>query len=401
MSDRSESPLLSVILPVYNTEDYLRESLDALVNQTLEDMEFICINDGSSDRSLEILEEYAKKDDRFFIINNETNLGPSICRNMALKHVNGKYVVFYDSDDIIDLDAYERLCDFADKYNQDFVLCNVVRLKDDGKVIKSILHEHSIPDKIIPKTNILEYNDFVYDTTLWNKIIRREFLESHNFQFAEGRVYQDILFTMQMFCASDCVGIYPDVKYYWRRRGNDTKSITQKPFSTKNLKDRMFIIKNTLDVIKSDEAHKSILDAFYVKLIEIDLVKFINQLDLCDDEFKELLFGRVRDFVETIPSHVFNEISSDDMIKVDLYLNKCDDSLIALAKHQRLVKFNRQELRDKNKDLRSLNKDLKAENKKLVKQVNSLKSKNEKLETDCDYLKSVSRWSKYKIRHIF
>lgn len=401
MIDKDEKPLVSVILPVYNTEEYLKESLDALTNQTLENIEIICINDASTDNCLEILQDYASKDKRFTIINNETNSGPSICRNIALDHVTGEYITFYDSDDKIDLDAYERLYNFAKKYDQDFVICNAVRLEDEEVIKPSILHLHSIPDKCVPKTNILEHQEFVYDTTLWNKFIKHDFLKAHQFKFAEGRVYQDILFTMQMFCASDCVGIIPEVVYYWRRRGNENESITQRPYKTKNLHDRMFILKKTLEVIKSDEKHLDILDMFYFKLVEIDLIKFLNQLDWADDEFKQIMFGKVKSYVESLPKKYFEILEQRDMVKVELYLNGFHDSLIEVVKTQRTNRLTKKELKTTIKELKKETKQLKSENKTLKEDNENLKEKNERLQTDLDYLKSVSGWSKYKLKNIF
>lgn len=99
---------VSVIVPVYNVEKYLRECLNSLVNQTLKEIEIICINDGSEDSSLEILNEYASKDSRFVIINQE-NSGQSVARNKGLDVAKGEYIGFVDSDDWVDLNFFENL----------------------------------------------------------------------------------------------------------------------------------------------------------------------------------------------------------------------------------------------------------------------------------------------------
>ena len=99
---------ISIIVPVYNTEPYLEQCLDSIINQTLEDIEIICVNDGSTDNSLSVLEEYASKDNRIKIINQE-NEGPGFARNNGLKSVNGEYVLFVDSDDWIELNTCEAL----------------------------------------------------------------------------------------------------------------------------------------------------------------------------------------------------------------------------------------------------------------------------------------------------
>ena len=101
-------PKFSVILPVYNVEKYLRECLESLVNQTLKDIEFICVNDGSTDSSLDILNEYAKKDSRFVII-NQHNQGQGVARNNALAVAKGEYVAFVDPDDWVETNMFEEL----------------------------------------------------------------------------------------------------------------------------------------------------------------------------------------------------------------------------------------------------------------------------------------------------
>lgn len=402
-----EKPFVSVILPVYNTEQYLKESLDCLVNQTLENIEIICINDASTDGSLEILNEYASMDSRFKILDNEISLGPSICRNKGLKIASGEYIAFYDSDDKIDLDAYEKLYEFAKKNNNDFVVFNAIRFNDNGKHSPSVLHSKSITGETCTNTSILEHNELVYDTTSWNKFLKSEFYKKHNFQFAEGRVYQDILFSMQLFCSSDSVGICPDVTYYWRIRGKTSKSITQTVFNTKNLNDRIFIISNTIKVIKSDEKYHDLLHPLYVKLIEIDVLQFIKELDRCDEEFTQIMFGRVKPFVESMPKDVFYTIDGMDLVKYDLFLNDCVDSLKIIVAKERQDKIDKRKSNSEKRKLKKENKKLDKKVQRLEKKNDKLKAKNEKLNAkneklneDLEYLKTPSGWMKHKIKKI-
>jgi CDP-glycerol glycerophosphotransferase len=406
--------LVSIIVPIYNTEQYLRDSLDCLCNQTLEDIEIICINDASTDNCPEILNEYALKDSRITILENETSMGPSICRNMGLDIASGEYITFYDSDDRIDLDAYEKLYEFSKRYNHDVTVFNAIRINDRDRQSPSILHSVSITGETFTETSILEHEELVYDTTSWNKFIKADFFNAHNFRFAEGRVYQDILFSMQLFCSSDCVGICPNVNYYWRIRGKNSKSITQTVFNTKNLHDRIFIITETIKVIKSDEKYHQLLHPLYVKLIEIDVLQFINELDRCDEEFKEIMFGKVRDFVKTLPEDVFDTVEEIGMIKYDLFLNNCADSLKAIvgkerqdkvtirkskAEKRKIEKANRK-LEKKNQRLENANQRLKNKNDKLKTKNANLKDKNQVLNTDLEYLKTTSGWIKYKVKKI-
>ena len=123
------TPKVSVIIPVYNVEQYLRECLDSVVNQTLKDIEIICVNDGSTDNSLVILEEYAAKDERIKIVNKE-NGGLSSARNCAIPLARGEYIGFVDSDDWIDLDFYEKLYNTAKKYKAEIACANLYRVSN-------------------------------------------------------------------------------------------------------------------------------------------------------------------------------------------------------------------------------------------------------------------------------
>ena len=115
---------ISVVIPVYNIEDYLSECLDSIVNQSLEDIEIICVNDGSTDGSLDILKEYESKDSRVKIISQE-NKGIGNARNTALEYAKGEYVYFIDGDDTLELDALERLYDLNIEKNADFIIFKI------------------------------------------------------------------------------------------------------------------------------------------------------------------------------------------------------------------------------------------------------------------------------------
>jgi glycosyltransferase involved in cell wall biosynthesis len=115
---------VSVIIPVYNVEDYLEKCLDSVINQTLGDIEIICVNDGSTDNSPKILDRYAKLNSNIKVINKK-NGGAGSARNFGLIHANGKYVGFVDSDDWISKDMYEKLYKNACEYDSDMVMCPI------------------------------------------------------------------------------------------------------------------------------------------------------------------------------------------------------------------------------------------------------------------------------------
>ena len=119
MAKNIETPIISVIIPIYNTEEDLEECLDCILNQTFKEIEVICIDDKSEDNSLNILKNYAKEDSRIKIISFNENLGQSAARNEGIKISKGKYIYFIDSDDKIDLNTLEELYNFIEKHAQD------------------------------------------------------------------------------------------------------------------------------------------------------------------------------------------------------------------------------------------------------------------------------------------
>ena len=119
---------VSIIVPVYNVEKYLECCLESLINQTLKDIEIICVNDGSTDNSGKILENYAAKDNRIKVI-HQVNGGQAAARNNGLNAVNGKYINFIDSDDWVDLDFIEKLYDAAERNSADIAVASIIRKK--------------------------------------------------------------------------------------------------------------------------------------------------------------------------------------------------------------------------------------------------------------------------------
>lgn len=127
---KAKKPKISVIIPVYNTEKYLPLCLDSLINQTLRELEIICVNDGSKDNSLKILNKYKTKDNRIKVINIK-NQGVSEARNVGLGAAKGEYITFVDSDDYLDLSAYEMLYEYAKKDNVDIIQMGIRKFKDN------------------------------------------------------------------------------------------------------------------------------------------------------------------------------------------------------------------------------------------------------------------------------
>ena len=388
-----ENPLVSVIVLIYNTEEYLEECLDSLVNQTLEDIEIICIEDNSSDDSLKILREYSKKDDRIILVENDSNQGQSVSRNKGLSAAKGEYVAFLDSDDRIDENAYEQLYKFAKDNGHDLVVFNAIRFNDEGVEWPCILHSKAGYDKTYSKTNVFEHKTLIYDTSM-SKFIRKEFIDELGFKFLENTLYEDLLFSMQILCASKCLGILPTVNYYWRVRTSYNYSVTQNVFKLKNLKDRIIITNKILDVFNICDKNASLLDTFYKKIVEIDILQYINELDRCEEGYLDVMDKEVRPFTKTLPEESFSNLKDMDKLKYDLFLKGDFDLLIKLVGSERLYKMRIKELNAKNRSLRKQVNEQISEN-------NTLQRDNRKFKEEVKLIKTTRGWFAYKTKNIY
>ena len=160
--DSSSDIKVSIIIPVYNVEKYLRQCLDSIVNQTLKEIEVICINDGSTDNSPIILEEYEKKDPRIRVITQE-NMGSGVARNRAIQQAKGKYIGFMDSDDWADPTMFEKLYENAELNNSDIVMCPMLIINESGQGLSRI------DKKLLPYYN-LDCFDETFDNRVFNYI---------------------------------------------------------------------------------------------------------------------------------------------------------------------------------------------------------------------------------------
>ena len=250
-------PKISVIIPMWEVKDFLERCLDSVVNQTLKELEIICVDDGSSDDSLEIAKKYASKDERIQVIHRDHSSGPGAARNIGLDRARGKYIGFVDSDDWIDLDFYEKLYNAAEKHNADAACSGIKRPHKDGRTpIKLKVEKEEVMTSTSEKYRKLELPRRCY---IWNKIYRRDELERQKLRFPEGMLFEDIEFVSKYIYFCKTVVTVPDVYYhYWA----NNKSITR-DMRDRNQKD---IITARANFIKFSREHFIICDEkFYIR----------------------------------------------------------------------------------------------------------------------------------------
>ena len=226
---------ISVILPVYNVEKYLHVCLNSVLNQTYQDFEIICIDDASTDSSLEILEYFAKKDSRVKIIKQDFNQGPGHSRNCGLNVAKGKYIFFLDGDDWIDFNTFEVLVKKAEDNNLDLLFFNEINFHEERREFS--MEGHSYNDSIINfDNNVFNHFDldkenfFKLSSHVWNKLYLKSFLDNNNIRFSnENLAYEDIPFFYNVITAADRISLVKDKLYNFRknkfsfRKSNDER----------------------------------------------------------------------------------------------------------------------------------------------------------------------------------
>lgn len=257
---------ISVIVPVYNVSKYLEICLDSILNQTYTNLEIICVNDGSTDGSLNILKKYAKKDERIKIINKK-NGGLSSARNAGLEVATGDYVSFVDSDDWIDKEMLFKLSKSMEENNTDITIC-AVRCYDE----KNREYNDTNPyftlgffDKSFDN-KVFSYKDtktFIMDVCVmaWNKLYRKSFLDKCGAKFPHGLIFEDGPFFFSVYFKTKRVSIVRDLLYYYRinRKG----SIVEK--GGKNFIDIINVVELMYNSLKDVDCFDEVKNEFYCR----------------------------------------------------------------------------------------------------------------------------------------
>ncbi len=209
---------LSIVVPVYNVEEYLRKCLDSLINQTLSDIEILCVNDGSKDSSLDILNSYAEKDIRVKVL-NQPNKGQSAARNLAISKAVGEYLGFVDSDDWVDLDYFEKLYDAAKKHDADIACAGFKRCGKVNSTVRKSFKEEKVYADINDKVSVDNLPEHNY---IWNKIYKRE---KWHFTFSEGRYFEDMAVLIKILYELNTMVTVPATYYNYRRNPGSTVTL--------------------------------------------------------------------------------------------------------------------------------------------------------------------------------
>ena len=201
---------VSVIMPVYNAAPYLRPALDTVIDQTLREIEIICIDDGSTDKSLEIIKEYQKKDSRIRIV-TENNAGPAAARNKGIVRARGEYIAFLDADDFYEASLLSELYELAKEHSLDIAVADYdIYNSKKARFVQAADSDFGAIFSSSPITSKNEYPDYILQATtgyVWNKLFKREFIAEKGLAFMpELYVFEDVHFVTTCLSMAEKIG---------------------------------------------------------------------------------------------------------------------------------------------------------------------------------------------------
>lgn len=288
---KEKEPVISVIVPIFNVEAYLPQCLDSIINQTYTKLEIILVDDGSTDQSASICEEYQKRDCRIKVIRKQ-NEGVSAARNIGLSQMTGELVGFVDADDYIDKDMYKELYRLMNYYDADVACCTYKREIDNR-----IQGYESDEIKVFHGTELLESmvtgkDGYIISPAVWNRLYRKEVFD--DIQFPSGRIFEDKLVSTQILEKIN-IGVFTNKAYYTYRQRKG--SLTRSGISDQYIEDFIEMFKqesNIVDGILSKEYSLKRMFNYYCILLDTycnackSCSKKITKLDTIKSEMKRI-----------------------------------------------------------------------------------------------------------------
>ncbi|SHM51989.1 glycosyltransferase family 2 protein [Chryseobacterium polytrichastri] len=218
-------PKVSIIVPVYNVENYLAKCLDSLMNQTLQNIEVLVINDGSKDNSEKIIQQYAQQYPEKIKAFSKENGGLSDARNFGIDRATGDFIGFVDSDDYVTETMFEEMVTLAEKYQSKMVICNIQKVDQHGNITQKLTQIPNMPEEIILKDNFSVFSDLSYFAC--NKLFQKELFDQKRFK--KGVHFEDIQLIPQLLLACENIAQTQNFHYqYLERTDSISKTHTEK-----------------------------------------------------------------------------------------------------------------------------------------------------------------------------
>ena len=399
-------PAVSVIVPAYNVEKYLAECLDSLINQTFKDIEIICVNDGSTDSTLDIFNDYAAKDSRIKVFSQE-NKGVSGARNAAMDHITGKYTYFMDSDDVLDINALETLYNIAEDKQLDFAIFKIMNFDDETREKEPNPYydmeylKDAVGENVFSHRNLDPVDVFKIAVTPASKFYRSDLIS--DIRFPMCLIFEDNAFFIETFLKAERVYFYDEYLSNKRVRAD---SITHSP--NESFMDYISISKILIDHTKNFGFYEQYKEGLFYKTILNIYLKF-KQVDTptkavffekikeyflskkeeydndpvfqgCDEKIREIFYSAIesqnaREYELSIRCIDLSEIIE----KKDAIIEQKSGRIRAINRDKDKLINNSRHLSDKLNEVSFEYRNLKKQNKQYKSQINDLKYVNEQL----------------------
>ena len=330
------TPDISVIIPLYNTEKYIRACVDSVLNQTFENFEVIIVDDCSTDNGFELCKKLYGSNERIVLLQNQKNSGVGITRNNGIKNAHGKYIAFADSDDQMISDNLSKMFETAEKYNADvvhgsgFLICNGDNtIEDMLKLPKNSFMSVSLDNKPVKEISVLNLNsgnrdlilqrwsEHYYHTAIWNKLVKREMLINKNIEFLSVPRSEDDLFSFVCLFNSERYVLMPLHSYIYRRldeSGSRSKNPADVLFkalfsSIKVLRQVQIDMKKIPFFAENQENFNKVLNCMITNFNKFSLIPSYKQVDWKDElnaEKIKNLFEELFNLDSPFVSHLFH-----------------------------------------------------------------------------------------------
>ncbi len=286
--------MISIIIPVYNVEDYLHVCLNSVLKQTYGDFEVICVDDASTDSSLEILEYFTQKDSRIKILKNDSNRGPGVSRNRGLEVAQGKYISFLDGDDWLSPDTFEILIEKAEADNLDVLMFkNIVYYEEQEEFGMEVYYDmeymNKFENKVFNHFDLDKSKLFSISNAVWNKFYLKSFLDDNDIRFPiENLIFEDNPFFYKVLTSAKRISL---IDRYFHNRRRRPGSITT--LNNEKLFNYIDITFKVLDVfLENGEIYE-----YYKKevLTYIFSTVFMGKYNQIENQFKEEFYKRVQE----------------------------------------------------------------------------------------------------------
>jgi CDP-glycerol glycerophosphotransferase len=321
------TPKISVVVAFFNNEDDLADCLDSIAAQSLTDLEVIMVDDGSTDGGAEIARAKAAADRRFTLVQPEHG-GPGGARNRGVELARGEFLAFVDGDDMLPANAYELLVNALESSGSDFASGAVLRIGPKG-INPSALHSLAIKGRQT-RTHITKTPRLLYDVSVWNKLFRRRFWDSHQLSFPERVVWEDIRLMTKAHVLATAVDVIPGIVYYWRERAQGRLSITQSRTSIVNLRDRMTALAD-IDEFIARHSTARLLRAHQRKALKNDLWLYVQDLHKVTDAYRAEFTVLVNGYLDQVGRRVLRSLPATHKLAYYLVRIRAMPQLAELA----------------------------------------------------------------------